>query len=189
MRAAPFVILAIVLSGFAPKSPGTQSTSAEQPVSDGKGQPPKGKIVHVEIVVATPTRRTSRRVRARTSRPDHLRRHSIRAGVPLHGPREIAPAYESRPGTLVERCRCAGLSAGQQIRWFSTTHTFVVVSVEKGKELPQSPSARQRRLPPPLPRCLLRRSRLPRYRRLPERSCNATRSRSTSLAWALSTRT
>ena len=27
------------------------------------------------------------------------------------------------------------------MRWYSTTHTFVVVSVVKGKELPRSPSA------------------------------------------------
>ena len=187
MRAAPFVILAIVLSGCAPKSTGTQSTSPEKLVSDGKGQP-KDKIVDVEIVVATHQKNLE--TCKSTNKPARTIYVDIPSGQVSHcmGPGKLLAHTNHGQGHSLSDADVP-LSAGQQIRWFSTTHTFVVVSVEKGKELPQSPLA------PPTPFAAA-------FAKVPAREVtssevpsiegevvNATRSRSTSPTSALSTRT
>jgi hypothetical protein len=142
---APFVILAVVLAGCGPEpasTPATNQSASKEPVSQSQ-QP--AKMLDVEIVgavhpkllevckdgrkpantifVDTNSRKVFHCVTNAASNTKTLTEHVD------HGP--VSPLSEAD----------VPLSAGQQVRWFSETHTFSVLSVVKGKENPQAPAA------------------------------------------------
>ena len=148
MRLVPLVILAVVLSGCF-LNPGPQQPQSPAPVKQSASAA-KAPPVEVEIVVDThPKLLEACKNSNRPARTIYVDENSKRV---FHcvGNRRLTQHVDHGPKTELSEADVP-LSAGEQVRWFSKTHTFIVLPVVKGKEAPQNPKAPPTPFPPSLP--------------------------------------
>ena len=133
MKAAPFVILTIVLASCAPKAP---VDSIEGPASESK----QGKTVDVEILGAT--MKELQDMCAGGNKPARTVYVATPSGQVFHcvAKGKLTPHVDHGPTSDLSPADVE-LSAGDRVRWFSTTHTFYVESVVQGKEPPRGAGA------------------------------------------------
>ena len=146
MRVAPLVILAVVLSGCFLK-PGPKQPPPPSPQSD---RPSAAKTpVDVEIVVSMHPKLVE--VCKNANKPARTIYVDEKSKQVFHcvGKKEKALVPHTDHGVGHELSEAdVLLSEGEQVRWFSTTHTFIVLPVVKGKEAPQNPKAPPSPFPP-----------------------------------------
>lgn len=144
MRIAPLVILAVVLSGCF-LNPGPNQPPAPLPEKQSSSAA-KG-TVDVEIVVAMHPKLLE--VCKDSNKPARTIYVDEKSKQVFHcvGRKVLVPHTDHGPAHELSEADVL-LSQGQQVRWFSTTHTFWVRPVVKGKEAPQNPKAPPTPFPP-----------------------------------------
>lgn len=144
MRVAPLVILAVVLSGCF-LNPGPQQPQSPAPVKQGSSAAKAP--VDVEIVVAMHPKLLE--VCKNSNKPARTIYVDEKSKQVFHcvDKKTLVPHTDHGPTHVLSEADVL-LDAGDRVRWFSTTHTFWVRPVVKGKEPPQNPKAPPTPFPP-----------------------------------------
>lgn len=144
MKLVPLVILAVVLSGCFLK-PGPKQP--QNPAPGKQGFSAATGTVDVEIVVSTHPKLLE--ACKNTNKPARTIYVDVNSKQVFHcvGKKALVPHTDHGVGHELSEADVL-LSEGQQVRWFSTTHTFLVLPVVKGKEAPQNPKAPPTPFPP-----------------------------------------